>query len=456
MDELDAIVVGAGPAGSATALLLAAAGHAVLLVDRERFPRAKACGDCLSAAATPLLDRLGVLDAVHAQRPARLRGWRIVAPGGDSFVAGFGPDPTDPSRPATALALTRERLDHALVCGAIARGARFRAVHVTGLLHDSAGRVIGIRGRGDEGAPTELRARLVVGADGLRSIVARRLGLVRPPGRLRKASLSAHVRGIPGIHEVGEMHLAARACAGIAPVAEPGADGDVVCNLTLVVDAPTYAREIARGAETFYWTMLRRFPRLAGRLRDARIAAPRTVAAGESPAAAAHGPAPAAPDPSATAGEPHHSTPRLLASGPFDRPTRGVVADGAALVGDAAGYFDPFTGQGIHQALAGAEILAEEADAALRAGDVSARRLRRYARRHAKMLRAPRALQRIIELVISRPRLADFAIRRLAAAPEAAAAIVAATGDLYPIRDLARADVLAALLRASNRQELPT
>lgn len=390
MNEWDVIVVGAGPAGSATARLLAAAGHAVLLLDRERFPRAKPCGDCLSAGVTPLLGRLGLLDAVLARRPARLRGWRIVAPGGASFFGGFGPDPNDPSEPARAIAIPRATLDHVLLQGAIAGGARFRTVHVTGLLRDRAGRVTGVTGRAvDDDAPVELRARLVVGADGLRSIVARRLGLVRPPGRLRKASLSAHVVGIRGVDDVGEMHLAPHACAGLAPIAERGADGDVVCNLTLVVDSRTYAREIARGAETFYWAMLRRFPRLAERLEDAAIAGPR---------------------------------PRLLASGPFDRPTRDLVADGAAL----------------------------------RAGDASARRLRRYARRHRALVRAPRALQHAIEFVISRPQLADRAIRRLAAAPDAAGAIVAATSDLHPMRDLAAPAALVAFLRASNRQELPT
>lgn len=443
MNEWDVIVVGAGPAGSAAAQLLAARGHAVLLLDRERFPRAKPCGDCLSAAVSPLLDRLGLLDGVLAERPARLRGWQVFAPSGVSFFGEFGADSDDPSRPTTALAIPREMFDHVLLRGALASGAEFRTVHVTGLLRDRAGRITGVAGRADGDAPVELRARLVIGADGLRSVVARRLGLVRPPGRVRKASLSAHVIGITDVDDIGEMHLAPGACAGLAPVSQPDADGAVLCNLTLVVDSRVYAREIASGAETFYWNTLRRFPRLADRLDDAMIVQPRTAAV--STRAMVGDPATVAPRP-----------PRLLASGPFDRPTRDVVADGAALVGDAAGYFDPFTGQGIHQALASAEILTEEADAALRAGDLSAKRLRRYARRHGALLRAPRALQRVIEFVVSRPSLADRAIRRLGAAPRAAAALVAATADLHPLRDLAAPAALVAFLRAPNRQELPT
>src|SRR5690606_15879705 len=115
VNEWDVIVVGAGPAGSAAARLLAARGHAVLLLDRERFPRAKPCGDCLSAAVSPLLARLGLLDAVLAEKPARLRGWQVFAPSGVSFSGGFGPDPDDPSRATTALAIPREMFDHVLL-----------------------------------------------------------------------------------------------------------------------------------------------------------------------------------------------------------------------------------------------------------------------------------------------------------------------------------------------------
>ncbi len=285
----------------------------------------------------------------------------------------------------------------------------------------------GVRCRGPDGTPTELRGRLVVGADGLRSVVARRLGLVGRTARLRKVSLTAHLRGVAGVDGIGEMHLASRACAGLAPVTAPDDDRARLCNLTLVVDADRYARDIARDAEGFYWSTLRRFPRLADRIDTARIESRDAMAPG----------------------------PRLLASGPFDRPTRRIVADGAALVGDAAGYYDPFTGQGIYQALAGAEILAAEAVAALRAGDVSAIRLRRYARRHARLLRGAHALQRAIEFVAARPALADAAIRRLDRAPRAAAALIAATGDLLPTRSLAAPTVLLAFLFASPRQESP-
>lgn len=425
--EVDAIIVGAGPAGSATALLLARAGHTVALLDRRRFPRSKPCGDCLSAEAARVLDRLGVLAAVLAAQPARLEGWRIVSPTGQAFQAPFADAADGDPRVTTALSLPRHRFDSILLDAARRAGALVRiGTHLTDLRISSLGRVTGVHGRGPDGSPLQLRARLVVGADGLRSIVARRLGLTGRLPKLRKVSLTAHLTGIRDIDRFGEMHIARRSCAGLAPVSTTSPDDERICNLTLVVDADLHARAIARDATAFYWTMLRQFPRLAHRIDSAT-----------------HAERPDSDD----------RRPRLLASGPFDRPTRDTVADGAALVGDAAGYYDPFTGQGIYHALVAAEILAEEADAALRADDVSRNRLRRYARRHARLIREARALQRVIEFVIARPALAEVFIRRLARTPRTAAALIAATADLRPARSVARPDVLLDFLLPTARPE---
>jgi flavin-dependent dehydrogenase len=177
-----------------------------------------------------------------------------------------------------------------------------------------------------------------------------------------------------------------------------------------VADAQTFGRAAARDPLAFFRSMLRRFPALPHRLTDARIAG----------ASLLHGDD-VARQPTAHVG--------LLASGPFDVPTRRIAGSGWVLVGDAAGYFDPFTGQGIHHAMRGACLLA---DAILAAHTAVAREraLATYVAEHRRMTRPARALQGVIDAVLRRPDLADFAIRRLAAAPDAARAILAATGDL--------------------------
>jgi 2-polyprenyl-6-methoxyphenol hydroxylase-like FAD-dependent oxidoreductase len=91
VESREVVVVGGGPAGAATALLLKQRGHDVLLLDAARFPRDKVCGESVSPAAWPLLDRLGVSPALERLRPEAVRGMRIVAPDGTTFT-GRPPD----------------------------------------------------------------------------------------------------------------------------------------------------------------------------------------------------------------------------------------------------------------------------------------------------------------------------------------------------------------------------
>jgi menaquinone-9 beta-reductase len=392
----DVVIGGAGPAGALSALLLARQGHRVLLLDRHAFARPKPCGDCLSAGATQLLARVGLLDRVLAAGPARIDGWRVVAPGGHSSSGSF--------QGVTALAMERSRLDAELLLAAREAGVRFVHGRVGELIRSGrGGRVQGVRGRAADGTPFRCRARLVVGADGLRSTIARRLGLVRRQPRLRKVSLTIHV-DLPALDpRQGEMHVLDGGCIGFAPV------GHGRFNLTLVVTGDR-AGELRRlGPRDFLRQWLARAPDLHRRVGDI-------------------GPG------------------RILASGPFDWPVRSATAAGAALVGDAAGYYDPFTGQGMYRGMAGAEILADAVGPHLGSQDRLDRALRSYARRHRRLAEPPRRLQRVIETVLARPVTADLALRRLARAPEAMDRLVAVTGDLRPARSLISPRLLSTLL----------
>lgn len=392
----DCVVVGGGPAGSISALLLARRGFEVILLDRLRFPRPKACGDCISPQANVLLAELGLLDAVESARPARLEGWRIFSPSGRCFASEFSAATADP-RLQHGLAIDRERLDVVLLDAARAAGVQLLTETKVDDVMRSNGSVTGVRARSLHGSSVSVAARLTVGADGLRSIVRRRLQLSARKPRLHKLALTTHLPAVRGLDGFGELHLGAGACVGLAPTDQHRG----ACNLTLVLDAERHGRTLAGKSGFAFARWLEQMPGLRGRVPEPESADAWT----------------------------------LLASGPFDWPTRGVVTRGAALVGDAAGYYDPFTGQGIYQAIAGGCALARGAERALeRTGAVQP--LYAYARAHRRLVGRARDVQRVIEAVCARPPVVERCIAALTHSRTTATALIAVTGDLWPPRRL--------------------
>src|SRR5256885_4381234 len=190
-DRWDVVDGGAGPAGATTALLLARAGASVLLLDRGRFPRDKPCSEYLSPGTTPILARLGggILGAVERAAHAKLYGMKVVAPGGAAMCGRF----VEGARPYS-FALPRTSFDTILLSAARRAGAHVcEATTVENLVWEK-GAVAGVVAHSWNGQRVTCHARIVVGADGLHSVVARRLGLVRssPP---RRGAFSAHPAG---------------------------------------------------------------------------------------------------------------------------------------------------------------------------------------------------------------------------------------------------------------------
>jgi len=164
----DAIVVGARCAGASTAMLLARRGYRVLLVDRSRFPSDTMSTLYIHQQGVGLLDTWGILDGVIRSGTKKLDKVTYGVPG--VRLHGNAPD----IRGIGGTYAPRRRiLDQLIVDAAVKAGAEFRdGVRVIGLLHDVTGRVCGVRLRGTHAAEYEEKAQLVVGADGMRSIVA--------------------------------------------------------------------------------------------------------------------------------------------------------------------------------------------------------------------------------------------------------------------------------------------
>lgn len=391
--ECDVLVIGAGPAGSALATQLATAGHEVVLADRKDFPRSKPCGEFLSPQCLPYLEELGLGAATAALGPRLVRGMQLNGYG----ATALGRFRQVGDRPAFSLAgfgIRRERFDHMLQQRAVAAGARWLPRHDGTELHRAAdGRIDGARLRGPDGAPLDIRARWVVGADGVHSRVARDLGVQRPVPWLDQFALVAHFRGVPS-RPFAEVHLVPGGFFAATTV------DDEVFSVNLVVPRHTLRDRHGADWDGFVANHFDAAPGMAERLRGATRDG------------------------------------RWRGIGPLAHTTTAQTFAGAALVGDACGYVDPLTGEGIYFSLFGAKALGDalqEAFAnpagatAAMAGYTAARRAEVGPRLWASI-----ALQRALRY----PWLVRTFLRRAARWPALADLVVTLTGDTVHPRDL--------------------
>ena len=388
MPKYDVAVVGAGPAGSATAALLAERGLSVALLDRARFPRDKPCAEYVSPEACRMLDRLLPPGALAGANPGLLKGMRIVSPNGTSFEGRFLGGHAFRGYSDHGVAVRRSVLDAMLAEAASSAGATlFEEATVESVEPPTAGGR-SLRVRRCQGRDT-LTARLVVGADGLHSRVAKQLGLARQ-GRLRRVALVTHATGVTGMRDVGEMHVCPSGYVGLAPV------GNGLTNISVVVDT----EHALGGPLSWFRATIDNLPELVARLSDAQFIAP------------------------------------LKGAGPFAHRTIRATHDRAVLVGDAAGFCDPFTGEGIYAALHGAELAVAHVLKQLECDQLDQRHLRPYDRARRKAFLGKWIVERIIAWVVGHPAALDHVAARLRAKPHLADLLVGVTGDFVPARHI--------------------
>jgi geranylgeranyl reductase family protein len=377
------VVVGAGPAGAATALYASRAGLDVLLVDRRRFPRDKICGDAIARKSLSVLRELGV-DSVRAAVHEPIARVTVTSPRGHRIDL----DLSTRDDPAPHLVCRREIFDHELVRTTRARLAVWEDAAVTGLLRDGR-RVRGVVCRRN-GGDVEVRADVVVGADGFHSVVSRGLGLYRHDSSRWFVATRSYYRGLDVAPGTAEVHFTRETLPGFLWMFPTG---DGITNVGIGLVHRDLKKRGLRLRDVHEAVL--RLPRFRGRFRAAE---------------------------------------RVGGVQGWNLPTpdfsRVLCGDGWVLAGDAAGLVDPFSGEGIGNALVSGKAAAGSIEEHLRAGRslsdytarlesaIDAKEIRLHYR--LRMLaRHERVVNMLVARASARPDVLEW-VRGMASDPDAA------------------------------------
>jgi flavin-dependent dehydrogenase len=377
---IDIIVAGAGPAGSVAALVLARAGVRVLIVDRESFPRDKLCGDTLNPGGVALLDDLQIDGGPLAQAP-RLSGMLVTSPRTE-VLARY-------AAPLAGRAIVRRTLDAWLLDEAIRAGARFESgvTVVRALADETSGRAI-VRGvvlrRAGHAEDLRVPAPLTIAAEGRRSPTAMSMRLIRHPPQPRRWAYGVYAEGVLGLGDYGEMHVRPGHYIGVAPI------DDRITNICVVVDR--HPRHRGEAPIDLVRSIVMRDSRLRDRLAGATF------------------------------------DDRVRVLGPLAVDATAVGVAGLLLAGDAAGFIDPMTGDGLHLAMRGAVLAATEAITALEHGDLDAAVTRLEAARR-RVLGPKLRFNRVLRGLVGSPASVTLAGYCAAVMPGVLRRVIAIAGD---------------------------
>ncbi|MBT6718309.1 MAG: NAD(P)/FAD-dependent oxidoreductase [Nitrospina sp.] len=406
IDKFDVIVIGGGPAGCAAAIGLNKLGYRVVLCDQAKFPRDKVCGEFISPAADPLLSRLGVLDRVESLSPKRLKGVAISSYEGEELVIDY-PRLPEMAAPPTSLSVPRYELDSILIEQVKRVGVEVREQSkITEFLFDE-GNVVGVRGWDENKTSFVLHAPLVIDAGGRNSLSLRKFGLKKESKGKEKIALAAHWQGAKIADDYCYMHVSHPGYTGISSV------GENRSNVVLVVN-----RNVMNGEkpDPFYRDTI-----MKNRLRQKILQNAECI-----------------------------ESVRAVESLGFS--VKPVPCGGLLLVGDAMGFIDPFTGEGIYLSLRSSEIAVEVAAQALKKSDLSLAALKAYEVKRKVEFDKKFLLSRILQKLIYNPFLCDRVVSSLRGNNDLAETLVGVIGDLTPAETVVSFKFLLQLMGAYSKE----
>jgi len=339
MEIFDVAIVGGGPAGSSCAAFCARGGLRTLVLERERFPREKVCGDCLNPSCWPVLQRLSLAQRVRDLPHYKLDSVEFIAIGGRNVIVDL------PTGDDCELSVKRSLFDALLLKHARELGAHVREeTTVTALAHDENWKI-------ETAGGENFSARILIGADGRNSTVARLCNLLPRPARERVA-LQAHIALPQNFGRRVVLQFLPEGYSGQAPVNE------TELNLCLVGTPPTISR-LRKWAEGHFEITAN---------QSWRTITPLT----RSPVPCAH--------------------------------------ENVLFIGDAARVVEPFTGEGIYYAMQSGELAAIAISKIMRGEDQQAT-LREFAGACAEMYRGRLWINRLARMAVLWPRAGSLFVR---------------------------------------------
>ncbi len=356
----DVIVIGAGPAGSIAAATLAKAGRHVLLVDRASFPRDKTCGDAIQAGAVRLLRQVGYTAPLDPALFTKVTRWSIEAPSGAVIAAQLQTNGHDPH------VAPRYHFDALVYQQAISNGAEFLQAQATGPIRE-AGRVVGITAkRGKE--TLELRATVVIAADGATSVIARELIEIPDEDVHWAIAVRGYAKMRDKLNGSSEFYFPKIILPGYAWVFPVG-DDEANIGIGMRLDKYRQQRYSLREMLDLF------LDKLGDRVDRSSL---REVKSWQLP----------------------------FASKAYRR-----AYDGCILVGDAGRFIDPLLGAGIYFGMRTGVLAASVVDAALHEGNTSQRRLSEFEQLWKRELGWPLMRATLVQkVVIGYPRILNTVI----------------------------------------------
>jgi geranylgeranyl reductase family protein len=385
----DVIVVGAGPAGSIAATVLARGGLDVLLVDRESFPRDKACGDVIAARCFVLISELGLSACTDPEEFYPIDRFIIYGPKGTGTQIDLAP-----YQEASTRVVRRYRFDEMLRLHAMQCGAGFRQLNVQGLIFEQD-QVVGIKA-GSARQKIEIHSRIVIAADGSTSTVARALKQSRPSDKNLAVGLRGYVRSVSDLDHSIELSFLKEFHPGYAwflPV------GKRLANVGIGMRVDHYKNNRMSLSKALAIYLQR--PEISARVASYKVEGLKSWQL------------------------------------PMFSNNQRRLFDGVILVGDAGGFVNPLTGDGIYQAMVTARYAAEACIDAIRKSNLTAGGLSLYEkllrRNTLGEMRRATIMQRFLTVV---PAGVDVLLLTARLSPVLANRVIADYGRVQAIKGL--------------------